>query len=396
MQKIYLDQASTSFPKAPGTAEAVYRYMTDCGCNVGRGGYAGAYSAEEMVYDTRVLLCRMFGGSGGTIQPKNVLFTKNVTESLNILIKGLLRPGDHVLVSSMEHNAVMRPLVQMEKQGIRFTRVPCAEDGTMDPAEAEALIEAQTKAFIMLHASNVCGTVLPAAEIGALCRAHGICFILDTAQTAGVLPLDMEAMHIDALAFTGHKGLLGPQGTGGFLIRDELIGEMEPLIAGGTGSISHTEDIPDFLPDRFEAGTLNLPGIAGLHASVEWLLAQPEGSIFAHEKRLTEHFLSGLKPLEDGGMLRIVGKHDTEQRTSVVSVVPLHSDPAEVAFRLDEEYGIATRVGLHCAPSAHRTLRTFPTGTIRFSFGYANTESEADAAVTGLKALCCPERKTWN
>ena len=396
MQKIYLDQASTSFPKAPGTAEAVYRYMTDCGCNVSRGGYAGAYSAEELVYDTRVLICRMFGGSGGTIQPQNVLFTKNVTESLNILIKGLLRPGDHVLVSSMEHNAVMRPLVQMEKQGIRFTRVPCAEDGTMDPAEAEARIETHTKAFIMLHASNVSGTVLPAAEIGEICHTHGICFILDTAQTAGVLPLDMERMHIDALAFTGHKGLLGPQGTGGFMIRDELTGKLEPLISGGTGSISHTEDIPGFLPDRFEAGTLNLPGIAGLHASVEWLLAQPEGSVFAHEKRLTELFLSGLKPLEEDGMLRIIGKHDTEQRTGVVSVVPFHSDPAEIAFRLDEEYGIATRVGLHCAPSAHRTLGTFPAGTIRFSFGPANTEREADAAVTALKVLCCPERKTWN
>ena len=279
MQKIYLDQACTSFPKAPGTAEAVFRYMTECGSNVSRGGYEEAYSAEELIYDTRLQLCRLFGGGNTEPDPKNVVFTKNITESLNILIKGLLRPGDHVLVSSMEHNAVMRPLVQLEKKGIRFDRIPCAADGSMDPAEAEKLIGPATRAVIMLHASNVCGTVLPAAEIGAICRRHGIYFILDTAQTAGVLPVCMETLGADAIAFTGHKGLLGPQGTGGFLIRDGLASELEPLITGGTGSISHTEEIPDFLPDRFEAGTPNLPGIAGLHAALEWLLAQPEGSI---------------------------------------------------------------------------------------------------------------------
>ena len=186
MQKIYLDQASTSFPKAPGTAEAVFRYMTDCGCNVSRGGYTEAYSAEEMVYDTRTQLCRLFAGDGKPLSPKNVLLTKNVTESLNILIKGLLKPGDHVLVSSMEHNAVMRPLNQLAKQGIRFTRVPCGPDGSMDPRELEKLIEPSTRAVIMLHASNVCGTVLPAEETGRICRDHGLTFILDTAQTAGV------------------------------------------------------------------------------------------------------------------------------------------------------------------------------------------------------------------
>lgn len=392
MQKIYLDQASTGFPKAPGTAEAVFRFITECGCNVGRGGYAGAYSAEEMVYDTRALLCRLFGGGRAGISPKNVVFTKNVTESLNLLIKGLLRPGDHVLVSSLEHNAVMRPLRQLERQGIRFTRVPCAVDGTMDPADAETRIEPSTRAMIMLHASNVCGTVLPAAQIGAICRDHGLFFILDTAQTAGVLPLDLEAMQIDALAFTGHKGLLGPQGTGGFLIRDALVPLLEPLIAGGTGSISHTEEIPDFLPDRFEAGTLNLPGIAGLQASVSWLLAQPEGAVRAHEMKLTGRFLRALMPMEEEGLLRVVGKHGTEERTGVVSVLPLHSDPAETAFRLDEEYGIATRVGLHCAPSAHRTLGTFPAGTVRFSFGPFNTEDETDAAAAALESLCRPER----
>ena len=395
MQKIYLDQASTSFPKAPGTADAVYRYMTECGCNVSRGGYAGAYSAEELVYDTRVLLCRLFGC--GEADPKRVIFTKNVTESLNILIKGLLRPGDHVLVSSMEHNAVMRPLGQLAGQGIRVTRVPCAEDGSMDPADLEARIEKDTKAVVMLHASNVCGTVLPAAEIGSVCRAKGIRFILDTAQTAGVLPLDMDAMGIDALAFTGHKGLLGPQGTGGFLIREEMAAEMEPLITGGTGSISHTEDVPDFLPDRFEAGTPNLPGIAGLNASLNWLLALPEGSVLSHELKLTRRFLRSLEEAEKEGLLRIVGKRGTEGRTGVVSIVPLRMDPSELAFRLDEQYGIATRVGMHCAPSAHRTLGTWPTGTVRFSFGLFNTEEETNTAAQAVTEICRAGRgQTWN
>ena len=395
MQKIYLDQASTSFPKAPGTADAVYRYMTECGCNVSRGGYAGAYSAEELVYDTRVLLCRLFGC--GEADPKRVIFTKNVTESLNILIKGLLRPGDHVLVSSMEHNAVMRPLGQLAGQGIRVTRVPCAEDGSMDPADLEARIEKDTKAVVMLHASNVCGTVLPAAEIGSVCRAKGIRFILDTAQTAGVLPLDMDAMGIDALAFTGHKGLLGPQGTGGFLIREEMAAEMEPLITGGTGSISHTEDVPDFLPDRFEAGTPNLPGIAGLNASLNWLLAQPEGSVLSHELKLTRRFLRSLEEAKKEGLLRIVGKRGTEGRTGVVSIVPLRMDPSELAFRLDEQYGIATRVGMHCAPSAHRTLGTWPTGTVRFSFGLFNTEEETNTAAQSVTEICRAGRgQTWN
>ena len=391
MQKIYLDQAATSFPKAPGTADAVFRFMTECGCNVGRGSYAGAYSAEELVYDTRMLLCRLFGRGNDPAGPKRVVFTKNVTESLNVLLKGLLRPGDHVLVSSLEHNAVMRPLRQLEKQGVCFDRVPCAADGSMDLKNLKDRIRPATKAVVMLHASNVCGTVLPAAQIGVVCRTRGIRFILDAAQTAGVLPLDMEGMCVDALAFTGHKGLLGPQGTGGFLIREELAGELEPLISGGTGSISHTEEIPAFLPDRFEAGTLNLPGIAGLKASLSWLSKQPEGSILTHELKLTARFLREMEALENEGLIRLVGKHGTKGRVGVVSIVPLRQDPAELAYLLDERYGIATRVGLHCAPAAHRTLGTFPGGTVRFSFGPFNTEAEIDRTALAVKELCHQE-----
>ena len=254
------------------------------------------------------------------------------------------------------------------------------------------MAEPATKAVVLLHASNVCGTVLPAAQVGAFCRARGLRFILDTAQTAGVLPLDMEALGVDALAFTGHKGLLGPQGTGGFLIRPDLAAELEPLIVGGTGSISHTEDVPDFLPDRFEAGTLNLPGLAGLKAALSWLLSRPEGAVLAHELSLTGLFLREMERLEADGLLRLVGRRGTEGRVGVVSVVPLHRDPAELAFLLDERYGIAVRVGLHCAPAAHRALGTFPGGTVRFSFGAFNTEAEVSLAAAAVGELCRPGR----
>ena len=267
MERIYLDNASTSFPKAPGVAEAMYDYVKNCGCNVSRGGYDEAYQAEEQVLDTRQRLTRLFHGP----DCRNVVFTKNITESLNVLLKGLLRSGDHVLVSAMEHNAVMRPVVQLAGRGVAFDRIPCGADGSLRMEEAEKLLRPETKAVVMLHGSNVCGTLMPAEKMGAFCRRHGLVFILDTAQTAGVFPIDMEAMHIDALAFTGHKGLLGPQGIGGFLLRPELVGRIEPLLSGGTGSVSHLEEVPAFMPDRFEAGTLNLPGIMGLHAALVWL-----------------------------------------------------------------------------------------------------------------------------
>ena len=265
--QIYLDYGSTSFPKPPGVAEAVCEFMTRQGMNINRGNYEKAYSAEEMVYETRCLLSELFHGEG----PKQVVFTKNVTESLNIVLKGFLNPGDHILTSSMEHNAVMRPLNQLSAQGVEFTRIPCTNEGKLLTEDLEQYLRPNTKAVVMTHASNVCGTVMPAAEAGRFCRDHGLKFFLDSAQTAGVLPIDMEDMCIDALCFTGHKGLLGPQGTGGIVLRKGLEKEIEPLLSGGTGSISHTELVPEFLPDRFEPGTMNLPGIAGLRASLLWL-----------------------------------------------------------------------------------------------------------------------------
>lgn len=377
---IYFDNAATSFPKPRGVAEAMSRYLCEAGCNINRGCYRAAYGVEEAVYETRQLLCDLFHGADA----RNVAFTKNVTESLNILLKGYLRPGDHVLVSAMEHNAVMRPLVQLTRCGVTFSRIPCRPDGSLIEEEMAGLLRENTRLVVMTHASNVCGTVLPIARVGAFCREHGLAFFVDSAQTAGVLPLDMEAMHIDALAFTGHKGLLGPQGIGGFVLAPQLVAEIEPLLSGGTGSISHTEEVPSFMPDRFEAGTPNLPGILGLRAGLQWLNERGIDRVRAHETDLTAHFLDGISAL-DG--IRLFGKTTLSERTGVVSLQLDGVDPAQTAYALDSDYGIMTRVGLHCAPNAHKTLGSYPTGTVRFSFGAFNTEEEVDAALTALRAL---------
>ena len=387
MERIYFDNASTSFPKAEGVAEAVYHYMKDCGCNINRGGYDEAYQAEEIVLRTRQQLTKLFHGP----DCRNVVFTRNITESLNVLLKGFLKTGDHVLVSAMEHNAVMRPLTQLTEQGVSFDRIPCGADGTLEVSAMNGLLRENTRAVVMLHASNVCGTLMPIETVGAFCHAHGLRFILDTAQTAGVFPIDMEAMHIDALAFTGHKGLLGPQGIGGFILQPDMVPLLQPLIAGGTGSISHEEQMPPFMPDRFEAGTMNLPGIMGLHAALCWLERETIDAVRSHELELTERFLSGALDIP---WLRVVGRRDISGRAGVVSLVPENADPALVADALGREYGIMVRVGLHCAPNAHKTLGTFPTGTIRFSFGRWNTPQQVDTALSALRELC--GRKTWN
>lgn len=382
--RIYFDQASTSFPKAPGVAKAMYAYLTSLGTNVNRGCYEDAYAAEETVFNTRKLLAQLFHFP----LTKNVILTGNITQSLNMLLKGLLRPGDHVLVSSMEHNAVMRPLVQLSRDGISFDRIPCRRDGTMILEQAEAMIRPSTKAIITLHASNVCGTHMPLAELGDICRRHHLFFLADTAQTAGIFPLDMEQLHIDGLAFTGHKGLRGPQGTGGFLVSGQLADQMEPLISGGTGSVSHTEEVPSFLPDRFEPGTPNLPGIFGLHAALKELTPLSMEQIRTKELSLTGYFLEKLMELDPSEKhIRIIGRKDLSMRSAVVSIQTLDEDMASVAWHLDHDYHIMTRVGLHCAPNAHKTLDTYPAGTIRFSFGPQNTNNEIDFCIRALKEI---------
>ena len=380
MEKIYFDNGSTSFPKAPGVGDAIRDIIEHGAYNINRGGYEGAYEVADMVLTTREQLCRLFHFS----ESRNVVFTPSITYSLNYVIKGLLKPGDHVIVSSMEHNGLMRPLVQMAHQGVSFDTAQADRDGVLDPQKVEDLIRPNTRAVMMLHASNLCGTMLPIQQVGEICARHGLIFVVDTAQTAGVFPIDMEKMHIDALCFTGHKGLRGPQGVGGMLLRDELCSQMTPLISGGTGSRSDSEEVPDFMPDRFESGTMNLPGIAGLHRALTYLEEYGMENIARQELAICQRFIDGALTLPD---TRVVGKLDTQGRAAIVSLDFQKMDNAEVSFLLDNQYGVMTRCGLHCAPRAHKSLGTFPQGTVRFSFSHHNTPEEVDTCIEGLRKI---------
>ena len=380
MRQIYLDNASTTFPKPNVVPKAMADFIQNQGTNINRGTYAPAYDTEEAVFETREQLCRMFHFP----DCKNVIFTPNVTTSLNMVIKGFLHPGDHVLLSAMEHNAVMRPLTQLQKQGVSFDRIPCTTTGELLTDFMEPLLKPNTRAIILTHASNVCGTMMPLKKVGEFCSRHHLFFVVDAAQTAGVFPIDMEQMHIDALCFTGHKGLMGPQGIGGFLITDTLAQLLTPLISGGTGSISHLEEIPDFLPDRLEPGTLNLPGIMGLHAALSFIENIGIDTLQKHELALTDLFLQQLQELP---RIHLMGKPSIDGRTGVISLQIADMDCALAACRLEQEFGILTRVGLHCAPNAHKTLGTYPHGTIRFSVGYFNTPADIETAVSALKKI---------
>ena len=380
MDYIYLDNASTSFPKAPTVATAMSDYITNRGININRGSYALAYDVEDIIYTTRQRLNTLFNGH----DPSHVIFTQNVTMSLNMVIKGLLKAGDHVLVSSMEHNAVMRPLTQLLNKGITFDIIPCDKMGSIQLESMDSLIRPNTVAMIINHASNVCGTIQPLESIGSICKDHNLQFIVDAAQTAGVIPIDVKAYHIDALCFTGHKGLLGPQGIGGIILTKEMAQTLVPLIAGGTGSFSHLETMPTHMPDAFEAGTLNLPGIIGLNEGLSYIESQGMENIHNHELALTQAFLEGLQSID---VVNIIGKQDIQDRTAVVSITIDSMDPASIAYELESTYHIMTRVGLHCAPRAHQTLGTYPEGTVRFSFGYANTHEDVESALSALHRI---------
>ena len=380
MDYIYLDNASTTFPKAPNVSNAMANYITNYGININRGSYALAYDVEDIIYTTRQRLNTLFNGH----DPSHVIFTQNVTMSLNMVIKGLLKAGDHVLVSSIEHNAVMRPLTQLLDKGITFDIIPCDVTGSIEKDAIKSLIRPNTVAIITNHASNVCGTIQPIESIGAICKAHNLHFIVDAAQTAGVIPIDVKAYHIDALCFTGHKGLLGPQGIGGIILTKEMAQILTPLIAGGTGSFSHLETMPTNMPDAFEAGTLNLPGIIGLNEGVSYIESIGMENIHNHELALTKAFLEGLHSITG---VNIIGKPDIQDRTAVVSITIDDMDAASIAYELESKYHIMTRVGLHCAPRAHQTLGTYPEGTVRFSFGYANTYEDVETALSALHRI---------
>lgn len=380
MKDIYFDNSSTSFPKAPNVGRAMGEFIENGAFNINRGSYEGAYEAGSAVLDTREMLKDLFNAPNS----KNVVFTPSVTYSLNFFIKGFLKRGDHVLVTSVEHNAVMRPLVQMEKLGVEFDVVQCDEEGSVTADDFRSYIKENTKAIITTHASNVCGTIIPIEEIGALCKEKGLVYAVDTAQTAGILNIDMQKDNIDFLAFTGHKGLLGPQGIGGFIASDKLEGLIDPVISGGTGSLSDSEEIPTFLPDRFESGTLNLPGIIGLHQALIYLKEAGIDNMRNEKMEITKYFLDQVKEIEG---VRIAGKKTVEGRLGVVSIDFKGFDNSIVSFYLSNKYNIMTRVGMHCAPRAHKTLKTFPQGTVRFSFSHFNTKEEVDICIDAIKTI---------
>lgn len=377
---IYFDNASTSFPKAPGLGNVVSEFLNNSCVNINRGSYSSALSLEEKIYDTRAAIAKLFNAEDCC----NIIFTSNITTSLNIVLKGLLKKHDHVLVSSMEHNAVMRPLFQLKKIGIGFTRIPCDTNGVLDLSQIGDLVEKNTRAIISTHASNVSGQIQPIKKLGEFAESHGLFFILDSAQTAGVYPVDMKAIKADAICFTGHKGLLGPQGIGGFAISNKLSEKISPLISGGTGSFSDSENIPPLLPDKFEAGTLNLPGIIGLNHAISYINDFGMENIRKHELKLTSYFLDGVQQIPN---LAIVGNKTIKNRASIVSVTSKSMDIADLAFKLEKDYAIQTRVGLHCAPIAHKTLGTFPGGTLRFSFSHFNKLEEVDICLSALKNI---------
>ncbi|MFD3157999.1 aminotransferase class V-fold PLP-dependent enzyme [Haloimpatiens sp. FM7330] len=378
MKGIYLDNGATSFPKAPGVAESISNYLINIGCSVNRGAYTNSYTAEGVVYETRELICKLFKFH----KPENVVFTKNITESLNIIIKGLLNSGDHVIVSSMEHNAVMRPLTSLQSKGVEFSRVQCDKFGQLNSNDIKPLIKHNTKAVIMTNASNVCGTILPLKDIGKICRENKLFFIIDCAQTAGFCDMDFKELNAHAIAFTGHKSLLGPQGTGGFLISDEFIPYVKPLIEGGTGSLSEEEKQPDYMPDKYEGGTPNTCGIFGLNAALKYILNTGTENIREKELELVKIFIDGIETIPEA---KLIGLDNITNRTGVVSLDFKLFDNAIISHLLSSQYNIMTRCGLHCAPSAHKTLGTFPQGTVRFSFSHFNTVEEVNFTLDSIK-----------
>lgn len=377
---VYLDNAATSYPKAPGVASAMADYVEKVGATINRSSYASAQEAGLVTLSLRERLCRLFNHP----DPTHAVLTPGATAGLNMVIKGLLRPGDHCLVSSMEHNAVMRPLVQLEREGVAFERIPCDAQGRLRLEALPGMIKLNTRLVVMAHGSNVCGTVQDAEAVGKICRERGVPFALDAAQTAGHIEVDFERFGLAALVVPGHKGLLGPQGIGALLLEADFARRLTPLVAGGTGSASDSEELPDWMPDRFESGTPNMPGVYGWEAALGWLENTGIETLENHEKTLSKRFLEGIYGLKN---VKLYGITVPERRTGVFSVGFLNCDNAEAAWRLEREFGILTRCGLHCAPSAHKTLGSFPEGSVRFSTGWANTEADIDAALSAIAAI---------
>lgn len=378
MDKIYLDNAATSRDKAAVVKKAILNYYENIGCSPGRGGYEDSLKAGRIIIEARNTIADFFNVDN----LKQIIFTHNITYALNIGIKGILKKGDHVITSTMEHNSVLRPLNRLEKNGIiDVDYIQCDQKGRLNPEEVEAAINKKTKLIILTYASNVSGTIMPVKEIGEIAAQNNVYFMLDTAQAAGVYDIDFKKLKVDFLAFTGHKALMGPTGTGGFAVSKKMAAEMEPLIEGGTGSKSDQEKQPNFLPDKFESGTMNTMGISGLKAGVEFIQKIGVEKIREHEHKLGKVFLEGLKKIPD---IKIIGPADLKEQVPTFSITAGDRDLGQLSFELDEKYNVMTRSGLHCAPFAHKTLGTFPAGSLRFSIGYFNTIEEIEFALNAL------------
>jgi cysteine desulfurase family protein len=378
---IYFDNAATSWPKPPVVREAMVDFLDTVGANPGRSGHRMAVESARVVYNAREALAELFKVS----DPLRVTFGLNITEGLNLALHGYLHPGDHVITSSMEHNSVMRPLRALQQQGVELTVVGCSKEGLLSPADVEAALKPNTAMIVLNHASNMVGTLLPVCEVGRIARRHEVIFLVDTAQTGGAYPIDMQADQIDLLAFTGHKGLYGPMGTGGLIFGQRVdMGRFEPLKRGGTGSRSEREEQPTFLPDMAESGTPNAVGLAGLNAGVRWILECRVASIREHEMKLTEQLIDGLREIPG---VTVYGCQDASRQTATVSFNIEGMAPSEVGLRLDDEFNLMCRVGLHCTPAAHKTAGTFPVGTVRFGLGLTNTLSEVQQALDAVYKL---------
>jgi len=376
----YLDNAATSFPKPEQVYRAIDNTLRNVGGSPGRGSHRRALEASRILFHTREKLAQLLNVE----DPQQIVFTSNATEALNLALKGLLRPGDHVITTTMEHNSVLRPLKFLEgRRAVSRTVVPCSNRGVPDLDYLAEAIRPNTRAIVTTHASNVIGTIMPVQEIRRIIGDRPILLILDAAQTVGTLPIDMKELGVDLLAASGHKGLLGPQGTGFLYIRKDLV--LDPLIEGGTGSHSSQEEQPSELPERYESGTQNTPGIAGLGAGIEFLLREGLQLVWSHKRHLTQLALKALQ--EEITRIRLYGPLDPDSQVAVISFNLEGYDPAELGFLLDEEFDIQVRSGLHCAPLAHQTIGTFPQGTVRISFGYFNSQDDIGQLIEALKRL---------
>jgi cysteine desulfurase family protein len=382
-RRIYLDNAATSWPKPEAVYQAVDRYQRENGAPAGRGVYAQAVEVQQAIAAARRAVARLIGADS----PQRIVFTSCGTEALNLAIHGVLtRPG-HVITSVVEHNSVLRPLRALEEAGrISLTRVPCNDEGIVDPASIAAAWQPDTSLVALTHASNVTGALQPVAEVGAIARERGALFLVDAAQTLGEIPIDVAQLPVDLLAAPGHKGLLGPLGTGLLYIRAGIEQQLSPLRQGGTGTQSEHDRQPLTLPDKYEAGNLNVPGILGLHAGIEYLNQQEILNLRRRSMELTERLLAGLATIPG---VRALGPQSAATRVGIVSVTVAGHDPSELAMLLDMLHGVQTRPGLHCSPLVHRALGTIEQGgALRFSIGCFNTTDDIDQAVRGLREIC--------